>query len=413
MSDVSISLFADTHVGMRRAANEDSFLIADLTSGENECGSDLLAHPLGENGYLMVVSDGMGGAAAGEVASELAVRTLLEELCKPNKNASLSDYLQYASETANEQIWNYAQENPELLGMGATLTAVLVKDRTAHIAQVGDSRAYLIRNKNIEQLTRDQSLVQALLDSNMIQPDQAHLIPQNVILQALGTQPSVSVVMTELELCRGDALLICSDGLSNKMTPEEMVDVIKTCEDLKAAGTRLIEVANERGGEDNITVIVAQFTGADLKRTTESKRITGSYNAFEKTISYEEAAFIASRYVPPDGQTEEAEEENRGPITGVLRVPTNYAAEESGYAGEHGFNGNAGQGQEYFERQNVFNRRRNLMMWIIALVMFLLLAVAGYFFIKPRFEKRDTPPPPPESVQKLDRNMLPSTSDSI
>src|SRR5678816_3237701 len=105
MSDVSISLFADTHVGMRRAANEDSFLIADLTTGENEGGSQLVAHALGENGYLMAVSDGMGGAAAGEVASDLAVHTLFEELNKPNKTASLSAYLQYASETANEQIW--------------------------------------------------------------------------------------------------------------------------------------------------------------------------------------------------------------------------------------------------------------------------------------------------------------------
>lgn len=404
MSDVSISLFADTHVGMRRAANEDSFLIADLTNGENESGSELIACPLGENGYLMVVSDGMGGAAAGEVASDLAVNTLLEELGKPNNSGSLSDYLQYASETANEHIWNYAQENPELLGMGATLTAVLVKGRTAHIAQVGDSRAYLIRNKDIEQLTRDQSLVQALLDSNMIQPEQAHLIPQNVILQALGTQPTVSVVMTELELCRNDALLICSDGLSNKLTPQEMVEVIQTSEDLQAAGTRMIEIANERGGEDNITVIVAQFAGADLRETTQSKRITGSYNAFEKTISYEEAAFIASRYVPPEGQTDEADEESRAAVTGVLRVPANYAAEEGGYAGAYALDGNAAQSQEFFARQSVFSRRRNLMMWIIALVMFLLLAVAGYFFVKPRFEKRNTPPPPPESVWKLDGN---------
>ncbi len=405
MSDVSLSLFADTHVGMRRAANEDSFLIADLTTGENECGSELVAHTLGENGYLMVVSDGMGGAAAGEVASELAVRTLLEELNKPNHNASLSDYLQYASETANEQIWNYAQENPELLGMGATLTAVLVKERTAHIAQVGDSRAYLIRHKTIEQLTRDQSLVQALLDSNMIQPDQAHLIPQNVILQALGTQPTVSVVMTELELCRNDALLVCSDGLSNKMSPEEMVEVIQASEDLKAAGTRLIEIANERGGEDNITVIVAQFTGADLKRTTESKRITGSYNAFEKTISYEEAAFIASRYVP-DGQNEESDEENRAPVTGVLRMPPNLSAE--GYEEGNALSADANQNREFFERQRAFSRRRNMMMWVIALVTLLLLAVVGYFFIKPRFEKRDTPPPPPESVLKLsDRHSTP------
>ena len=183
-----------------------------------------------------------------------------------------------------------------------------------------------------------------------------------------------------------------------------MDEFIQTCEDLQAAGTRMIEIANERGGEDNITVIVAQFAGADLRETTQSKRITGSYNAFEKTISYEEAAFIASRYVPPDGQTEETDEQSRAPVTGVLRMPANYAAEEGGYAGAYALDGNAAQSQEFFARQSVFNRRRNLMMWIIALVMFLLLAVAGYFFVKPRFEKRNPPPPPPESVGKLDGN---------
>lgn len=401
MSEVSISLFADTHVGMRRAANEDSFLIADLTRGENENGAELIAHPLGDNGYLMVVSDGMGGAAAGEVASELAVRTLFEELTKPVTSQSLAEHLQVATEIANERIWNYAQQNPELLGMGATLTAVLVKDNLAHIAQVGDSRAYLIRDGHVEQLTRDQSLVQALLDSDMIQPEQAHLIPQNVILQALGTQPTVSVVMTEMELCEGDLLLVCSDGLSNKIRDEEMPRVINETDNLKAAGTRFIEVANERGGEDNITVIVAAFSGADLKATTQTKRITGSYNAFEKTISYEEAAFIASRYVPPNGQDEEvSDEENRAPVTGVLRMPASFAVEAESADGQGEYITDAVQAREFFERQRTTSERRNLTMWIIALVLLILLAVAGYFFVKPRFEKRNDSERPTENLNR-------------
>ncbi|MEW6128724.1 MAG: PP2C family serine/threonine-protein phosphatase [Acidobacteriota bacterium] len=407
MSDVSISLFADTHVGMRRAANEDSFLIADLTRSENDNGAELIAHSLGDNGYLMAVSDGMGGAAAGEVASELAVRTLFEELTKPLACESLAEHLQIATEIANERIWNYAQQNPELLGMGATLTAVLVKDNIAHIAQVGDSRAYLIRNGNAEQLTRDQSLVQALLDSDMIQPDQAHLIPQNVILQALGTQPAVSVVMTEMELCQGDLLLVCSDGLSNKIRDEEMPRVIGETDNLKAAGTRFIEVANERGGEDNITVIVAAFSGADLKATTQTKRITGSYNAFEKTISYEEAAFIASRYVPPNGQDDEAsDEEHRAPVTGVLRMPASLAAEAENADGQGEYITDATQAREFFERQRTANERRNLTMWIIALVLLLLLAVAGYFFVKPRFEKHNDSERPTENLNRSPSHSL-------
>lgn len=389
MRDISISLFAETNIGMRRSINEDSCLIADLEAGNKETTSQLLTHQIGEHGYLMVVSDGMGGAAAGEVASDFAVQTMLEKLLKLTTERSIPEQLREAAEAANQRIWNHAEENPELSGMGATLTAIIAHDGKAHIAQVGDSRAYLVRQGTIEQLTKDQSLVQTLLDSGMVQPDQAHLIPQNVILQALGTQPSVNAVMTELELCRNDALLMCSDGLSNKIKPEEMVEIIRNAQSLEAAGANMIALANERGGEDNITVILAKFDGEGLSENAEGKRISGNFNAFDKNISYEEALYIANRYVPqtPSDEEPHAEEINSS-ITGILKLPTGYGAapKEQEAAVEPPppvEDAEVVAAREAIaQKHNASERRTMVVMWVIAIVSLLVLAVVGYLMFK-------------------------------
>ncbi|GEM_PF-455938 len=390
MSDISMSLFADSNIGMRRSINEDSCLIADLETGNSEKPSQLLTHQVGEHGYLMVVSDGMGGAAAGEVASDFAVKTMLEKLLKLTTDRSVADQLREAVETANQRIWNHAEENPELSGMGATLTAIIAYDGKAHVAQVGDSRAYLLRQGVIEQLTKDQSLVQALLDSGMVQPEQAHLIPQNVILQALGTQPAVSAVMTEFELCRNDALIMCSDGLSNKITPEEMVDIIANAPSVEAAGSTMIALANERGGEDNITVIIAKFDGESLSEKTESKRITGNFNAFDKNISYEEAQYIANRYVPPAGSEEVAESEGiNAASTGILKMPTTFggaaAAPEQEAEDETPVIEDAetiAAREAVAQKHNASERKTMMVMWVVAIISLLLLAVVGYLMLK-------------------------------
>ena len=388
MSDIQISLFADSNIGMRRTINEDSCLIADLETGSNEETSHLLSHQVGEHGYLMVVSDGMGGAAAGEVASDFAVKTMLEKLLKLTTDRDVADQLREAAEAANQRIWNHAEENTELSGMGATLTAIIAHEGKAHIAQVGDSRAYLIRKGEIEQLTKDQSLVQALLDSGMVQPDQAHLIPQNVILQALGTQPSVNAVMTEFELCRNDALVMCSDGLSNKVKPEEMVEIIANAQTLEAAGSKMIALANERGGEDNITVIVAKFDGEGLSEKAEGKRITGNFNAFDKNISYEEAQYIANRYVPPTPTEEPVEVEGiNSSTTGILKLPTGFgvAPQEQASVDEPAPVEDAetiAAREAVAQQHNASERKTMLVMWIIAIVSLLLLAVVGYLMLK-------------------------------
>lgn len=282
MSNVKVSLSASTDVGMHRTGNEDAFMIADLTTGATGLGPQTNTHQVGARGSLLVVSDGMGGAAAGEVASELAVTTIREILMENPSSEDVPTRLREATEAANERIWNHAQENPEFSGMGATVTAMLVQDTAAYIGQVGDSRAYLIRGERIKQLTKDQSLAQMLLDAGAILPEQAASVPQNVIMQALGTQPTVKVAMSKVQLCRNDCVLLCSDGLSNKVGPHELKQTIEQTDDLSAACRALIDMANERGGEDNITVVVARFDGEELQAASETQSITGSLHALSQ-----------------------------------------------------------------------------------------------------------------------------------
>jgi protein phosphatase len=305
MDDIKVSVFASTDVGMQRSGNEDSFLVADLTTGNTGLGPDMSTHSVGERGSLMIVSDGMGGAAAGEIASELAVTTICESLMRKPAVEDITQQLRLATEAANERVWNHSLQNPELAGMGATVTAVLVQGTVANIAQVGDSRAYLIRGERVKQVTKDQSLAQMLVDSGAIRPDQIHSVPQNVIMQALGTQPSVKVAMTTVQLFRNDCLLICSDGLSNKIQPDDLKQAVEESEDLMSACHRLIKLANERGGEDNITVIIAQFDGEALISASESQSVSASLHALDQDYVSDNAE-AAQAFASPVAQAKDS-----------------------------------------------------------------------------------------------------------
>ena len=136
MTNIQVSVYAGTDIGMHRSGNEDAFLVADLTTGTVGLGPEMSTHPMGERGSLLIVSDGMGGAAAGEVASELAVTTIRETLMESSPDLDTMVRLRLATETANERIWNEAQANPELNGMGATVTAVIAQSGLVYIAQV-------------------------------------------------------------------------------------------------------------------------------------------------------------------------------------------------------------------------------------------------------------------------------------
>jgi serine/threonine protein phosphatase PrpC len=262
---------------MIRRGNEDCFMVADLSTGNVGLTPEVSTHRCGDLGSLLIVSDGMGGAVAGEIASDLSVKTIREELARTSHVMSVSDRLRQAVESANRAVWQKTQENPQLAGMGATVTAVLCHGGRAYVAQVGDSRAYLVRKNRIKQLTKDQSLVQLLMDAKAIRPEQAGQIPNNVILQALGTRPEIVVAMTSVDLCSGDVMLLCSDGLSNKISAEEMRDiVVRAGADLVSGCRHLIEMANRRGGEDNITALLAAFDGSSLSEASEARSITGS-----------------------------------------------------------------------------------------------------------------------------------------
>jgi protein phosphatase len=272
----TISASGFTDIGMKRKMNEDALLLADLTNFNFSLGARINTGHLSESGALLVVADGMGGAAAGEVASELAVVTLLDELSQGANVKAISLRLKEAVENTNRRVWEYAQQDPEMRGMGTTLTAAIISSGLAYIAQVGDSRAYLLRGENITQITKDQSLVQQWLDAGMLDVEEAQIHPhRNILTQALGIGPAVKVALSEFPLYRNDYLLLCSDGLSNKISPQEILQALWNSNGISETCRKLIDEANQRGGEDNITVIVARFDGDALPDGNEERSATG------------------------------------------------------------------------------------------------------------------------------------------
>lgn len=262
-----VSIACLTDVGRVRKGNEDSFIVTDLTEADSFTSSgELLKRSIGVHGLLLVVADGVGGARAGDVASGMATQQLSQELIASSERPLVSAWLREGIKTCNRLIRKASQTNPEYQGMGATLTAVVILDGQAVVAQVGDSRGYLIRKGHIQQITKDQSLVQAMLDAGQITKDMAARFPyRNVILHALGAEDEVEPDISIVALEQGDYLLLCSDGLSNKVGNVEMHDAVFEAESLGSACESLVALANERGGEDNITLVVARFEGEGFK----------------------------------------------------------------------------------------------------------------------------------------------------
>jgi serine/threonine protein phosphatase PrpC len=268
MSDVVTTTVAGfTDIGMVRSNNEDNFLIADLNTGRVFLIPQRIEHNLNENRLLLVVSDGVGGANSGEIASSMAVHSMRVELLRrTSADASPFERLVQAVEKANSLIWTEGQANPDRRGMGATITAVLIERNIAYIAEIGDSRGYIIHNGRIKQVTTDQSLVSILVSRGLMTPEQAESAPtRNIILQSLGCQAEIKVAVTSIELAAGDYLLLCSDGLSGKVKNEEMLNCVENTPSLEEACRLLIDLAKQRGGEDNITIVIARMDGVALK----------------------------------------------------------------------------------------------------------------------------------------------------
>jgi serine/threonine protein phosphatase PrpC len=267
--DISIEVFGKTDVGLIREHNEDNFLIADVTGGVRTAEPrDPLTFKLGEKGAALLVCDGMGGAAAGEVASQMAVDSIYEALAssEPQERDAFARLLRRAVQHANEKIFIQSRDNQSERGMGTTCSVAALVDETLVIAQIGDSRCYILRDGKLAQVTKDQSLAWQLIEAGAMTPEEAKAFEHaNIILQALGVQERVEVVLSQVHLRRGDVALLCSDGLHGPVADEEILAVLIAEPNLRKAGEALIQKALDRDGPDNITVVLGRFEGEGLQ----------------------------------------------------------------------------------------------------------------------------------------------------
>ena len=289
---IFVTVRARTDLGRTRDHNEDAFLVADLTTRTTDL-TDGGPHRLGEHGTVFLVADGMGGAAAGELASSMAAERIFRNLVahatdNPAEDAeAFAQQLKAAVEEANEHIHGYSKEHPDVRGMGTTATVAGVLGSTLYLAQVGDSRGYLVRDGVATQITKDQSLMQRLVDAGELTEEEAEQSERrNIILQALGPDAKIRVDLTWQELRRDDTLVICSDGLSGQVKRDEIAALIAKQPDLDRLCDQLIAMANERGGPDNITVVLARFDGDGLAPSTPSGEV--GYHSLSKDDSEDE-----------------------------------------------------------------------------------------------------------------------------
>ena len=300
---IFVTVRARTDLGRTRDHNEDAFLVADLTARTTNL-TDGGPHRVGEHGTVFLVADGMGGAAAGELASSMAAERIFRNLVQhagnhPADNAEeFAQQLKAAVEEANEHIHAYSKEHPDVRGMGTTATVAGVLGATLYLAQVGDSRGYLVRDGVATQITKDQSLMQRLVDAGELTEEEAEQSERrNIILQALGPDAKIRVDLTWQELRRGDTLVICSDGLSGQVKREEIASLIEKQPDLDRLCDELIATANERGGPDNITVVLARFEGEGLQVSTPSGEV--GYHSLSKDDSEDEIPVRPAPAPPP------------------------------------------------------------------------------------------------------------------
>src|SRR5437899_83882 len=326
---IRIQVFGKTDLGKPRDHNEDCFLIADLTREEASLQPSVREHVVGEHGSIFVVADGMGGAAAGELASEMATETIYSQLVRawggerevtPQRFAYR---LKEAVEVANSRIHAHAKAHPAVRGMGTTTTAVGVLGDHVYLVQVGDSRAYLIRDSQAYQLTKDQSLMQRLVEAGeLTEEEAAQSERRNIILQALGPDPKVKVDLTHQQLRRGDILVLCSDGLSGQVKKEEIARIVTSAPDLASAADKLIALANERGGPDNITVVVARFDGEGLRFSGSGTPEDVGHQVYPlidtETSTEPVPVYKGSR--PPVPRSQDARNRTRTIVLGALAV---------------------------------------------------------------------------------------------
>ncbi|MBA3500162.1 MAG: serine/threonine-protein phosphatase [Deltaproteobacteria bacterium] len=281
MAGVTMNVSGLTDVGRARQTNEDALEIADLQTGRTiDVMRIARLIDVSDHGVLLALSDGMGGHQAGEVASALVRESLRRALHTDPLQRPVKDKLEDAVMRANRAVKNAALEAKHH-GMAATLTAILVHGVEAYITEVGDSRAYLLREGRLRQITRDQSLVQLMVDSGAMTPAEARKSPsKNVILQAVGLKSELRVAIARLALRSKDRLMLCSDGVTNLVSDEELRQILMDS-DPRAACETMIALANDRGGDDNETAIVADLMGEALAHPDEFESVTSTYEVLQ------------------------------------------------------------------------------------------------------------------------------------
>jgi protein phosphatase len=255
-----ISVCGGTNVGRARSDNQDTFVIADLASGDVIRPCVRTEVSVSRPGILVVVCDGMGGLPAGDVAARVASSTIKRELERHDQVVfeAPGRALESAVDRANRAILEVADAHPEDKGMGTTCTAAVFGPERVSVAQIGDSRAYLWREGRLQLITRDQTVAEQLVDEGLLAPGQVANFPyRHVLSQALGTQGDVHPVVSEVALEEGDRLLLCSDGLHGPVSEDVIADILRASGDPAAATQALVAAALAAGGPDNITAVVA------------------------------------------------------------------------------------------------------------------------------------------------------------
>jgi protein phosphatase len=235
-------------------------VIADLRSGDlsNPCSRTEI--PLSKQGILLLVCDGMGGAAAGDLAARIAEDTVKQQLVGAGSavRESPAESLKSAVSEANGAVLAEAKAHPETRGMGTTCTAAIALPDRLFVAQVGDSRAYLLRDGNLQRLTRDQTMADQMVRAGALRPEDVRTYPyRHVLVQAVGTTSTIEPIRSEVRLHRGDRILLCSDGLHGPVPDKAIARILGATANINRVARELIQAALKAGGPDNVTVIVA------------------------------------------------------------------------------------------------------------------------------------------------------------
>ena len=236
--------FSITNIGMQRKVNQDYVY----------CSKEAI----GSLPNLYIVADGMGGHKAGDYASRCCVESMIQEV-KGDSLKSPVSILEHAIQKANETVLRESKKNVEYEGMGTTVVVATIVEDTLHVGNIGDSRLYVIRDK-IEQITQDHSLVETMVRTGELMPEDARFHPnKNIITRALGTNEDVKADFFEVKLEKADTILLCSDGLSNMVEDREIERIVKEMHDVEKASETLVELANRNGGTDNIAIVMIQI----------------------------------------------------------------------------------------------------------------------------------------------------------